>query len=124
MCLLAVVSEELEAELVFIFLTFNLTFKVTFISNFQETQKLLQPVDKTRKTMAIEFAEYQMYYYHPFYALSDPAKLYNDLRWNVTRPQGFEAVMRVRCKFVFFTLIFINKNIGMFIPSDFDVFVM
>ncbi|KAK7854758.1 protein transport protein sec24-like cef [Quercus suber] len=30
-------------------------------------------------------------------AVSDPAKLYNDLRWNVTRPQGFEAVMRVRC---------------------------
>ncbi|XP_071717053.1 protein transport protein SEC24 C-like isoform X2 [Rutidosis leptorrhynchoides] len=77
------------------------------------------------KTMAIEFAEYQVsvdvfittqsyvdiasisvipkmtggqiYYYHPFSARSDPAKLYNDLRWNVTRPQGFEAVMRVRC---------------------------
>ncbi|MFS7953283.1 hypothetical protein Hanom_Chr07g00616721 [Helianthus anomalus] len=38
-----------------------------------------------------------MYYYHPFYHLSDSAKLYNDLRWNVTRPQGFEAVMRARC---------------------------
>ncbi|MFS7953287.1 putative von Willebrand factor A-like domain superfamily [Helianthus anomalus] len=38
-----------------------------------------------------------MYYYHPFYALSDSAKLYNDLRWNVTRPQGFEAVMLARC---------------------------
>ncbi|MFS8009444.1 hypothetical protein Hanom_Chr14g01284841 [Helianthus anomalus] len=38
-----------------------------------------------------------MYYYHPSYALSDPAKLYNDFRWNVTRPQGFEAMMRVRC---------------------------
>ncbi|KAF5802504.1 putative Zinc finger, Sec23/Sec24-type, sec23/Sec24, trunk domain, sec23/Sec24, helical [Helianthus annuus] len=91
----------------------------------KEPHKLLQPVDKTLKTMAIEFAEYQvsvdvflttqsyvdiasisivprttggqMYYYHPFSALSDPAKLYNDLRWNVTRPQGFEAVMRVRC---------------------------
>ncbi|KAI3694411.1 hypothetical protein L1987_77376 [Smallanthus sonchifolius] len=91
----------------------------------KEPHKLLQPVDKTYKTMAIEFAEYQvsvdvflttqsyvdiasisiiprttggqMYYYHPFSALSDPAKLYNDLRWNVTRPQGFEAVMRVRC---------------------------
>ncbi|KAL8208448.1 hypothetical protein R6Q57_007860 [Mikania cordata] len=91
----------------------------------KEPHKLLQPVDKTFKTMAIEFAEYQvsvdvflttqsyvdiasisiiprttggqMYYYHPFSALSDPAKLYNDLRWNVTRPQGFEAVMRVRC---------------------------
>lgn len=90
----------------------------------KEPHKLLQPVDKTLKTMAIEFAEYQvsvdvfittqsyvdiasisviprttggqLYYYHPFSALSDPAKLYNDLRWNVTRPQGFEAVMRVR----------------------------
>ncbi|KAJ9547905.1 hypothetical protein OSB04_020448 [Centaurea solstitialis] len=101
----------------------------------KEPHKLLQPVDKTLKEMAIEFAEYQVsvdvfittqsyvdiasisviprttegssrysfpfkplvYYYHPFSALSDPAKLYNDLRWNVTRPQGFEAVMRVRC---------------------------
>ncbi|KAL7114466.1 hypothetical protein ACP275_04G122500 [Erythranthe tilingii] len=91
----------------------------------KEANKLLQPVDKTLKTMAIEFAEYQVsvdlfittqsyvdiaslsvipkttggqiYYYHPFSAVSDTAKLYNDLRWNVTRPQGFEAVMRVRC---------------------------
>ncbi|KAG6668921.1 hypothetical protein I3843_01G198300 [Carya illinoinensis] len=91
----------------------------------KEAHKLLQPVDKTLKTMAIEFAEYQVcvdifvttqtyidiasisviprttggqvYYYYPFSALSDPAKLYNDLRWNITRPQGFEAVMRVRC---------------------------
>ncbi|CAK9158623.1 unnamed protein product [Ilex paraguariensis] len=153
----------------------------------KEAHKLLQPVDKTLKTMAIEFAEYQVcvdvfitsqsyvdiasisviprttggqgrdnldqahsyhkfdledlrvnlgtldssaqrvfasspwsmplsiqffqeeerfdlmcvqskvYYYYPFSALSDPAKLYNDLRWNVTRPQGLEAVMRVRC---------------------------
>ncbi|KAG8388134.1 hypothetical protein BUALT_Bualt02G0094300 [Buddleja alternifolia] len=91
----------------------------------KEAHKLLQPVDKTLKTMAIEFAEYQVcvdlfittqtyvdiaslsvvprttggqvYYYYPFSAVSDTAKLYNDLRWNVTRPQGFEAVMRVRC---------------------------
>ncbi|KAL2539649.1 Protein transport protein Sec24-like [Abeliophyllum distichum] len=91
----------------------------------KEANKLLQPADKTLKTMAMEFAEYQVcvdlfittqtyvdiasisviprttggrvYYYYPFTALSDPAKLYNDLRWNVTRPQGFEAVMRVRC---------------------------
>ncbi|RZR92288.1 hypothetical protein BHM03_00020559 [Ensete ventricosum] len=39
----------------------------------------------------------QVYYYYPFSALSDPGKLYNDLRWNISRPQGFEAVMRVRC---------------------------
>ncbi|CAA0839981.1 Protein transport protein Sec24-like CEF, partial [Striga hermonthica] len=91
----------------------------------KEARKLLQLADKILKTMAIEFAEYQVcvdlfittqsdvdiaslsvmprttggqvYYYYPFSALSDSAKLYNDLRWNVTRPQGFEAVMRVRC---------------------------
>ncbi|KAI3802852.1 hypothetical protein L1987_30997 [Smallanthus sonchifolius] len=91
----------------------------------KEPHKLLQAADKTMKALAIEFAEYQVsvdvfittqsyvdiasisvipkttggqiYYYHPFSALSDPAKLYNDLRWNVTRPLGFEAVMRVRC---------------------------
>eukprot|EP00252_Welwitschia_mirabilis_P020316 TRINITY_DN4950_c0_g1_i1.p1 TRINITY_DN4950_c0_g1~~TRINITY_DN4950_c0_g1_i1.p1 ORF type:complete len:1152 (-),score=243.05 TRINITY_DN4950_c0_g1_i1:556-4011(-) len=91
----------------------------------KEAHKLLQPADKTYKTMAIEFAEYQVcvdlflstqtyvdiasistvprttggqiYYYYPFSAVADSAKLYNDLRWNVTRPQGFEAVMRVRC---------------------------
>nr|CAB3491537.1 unnamed protein product [Digitaria exilis] len=39
----------------------------------------------------------RVYYYYPFSALSDPAKLFNDLRWNISRPQGFEAVMRVRC---------------------------
>ncbi|XP_006663994.3 protein transport protein Sec24-like CEF [Oryza brachyantha] len=91
----------------------------------KEAHKLLQPVDKTLKTMALEFAEYQVcvdvflttqsyvdissisvvpsttggrvYYYYPFSALSDPAKLFNDLRWNISRPQGFESVMRVRC---------------------------
>lgn len=91
----------------------------------KEVHKLLQPADKTLKTMAIEFAEFQVcvdlflttqsyvdiasisvvprttggqvYYYYPFSAIADSAKLYNDLRWNVTRPQGFEAVMRVRC---------------------------
>ncbi|XP_065854000.1 protein transport protein SEC24 B-like [Euphorbia lathyris] len=91
----------------------------------KEAHKLLQPADKTLKELAIEFAEYQVcvdvfittqgyvdiasiavipkttggqvYYYFPFSSVSDPAKLYNDLRWNVTRPQGFEAVMRVRC---------------------------
>ncbi|CAM6106579.1 unnamed protein product [Calypogeia fissa] len=91
----------------------------------KEYLKLLQPSDKILKTMAIEFAEFQVcvelfvmsldyvdimslavvprttggqvYYYHPFSAVADSAKLYNDLRWNVTRPQGLEAVMRVRC---------------------------
>ncbi|XP_058078018.1 protein transport protein SEC24 C-like isoform X2 [Magnolia sinica] len=91
----------------------------------KETHKLLQPADKTLKTMAIEFAESQVcvdifvttqsyidiasisvvsrttggqvYYYHPFSALCDSAKIYNDLKWNIARPQGLEAVMRVRC---------------------------
>ncbi|KAK6148011.1 hypothetical protein DH2020_018923 [Rehmannia glutinosa] len=114
----------------------------------KEAHKLLQPVDKTLKTMAIEFAEYQVcvdlfittqtyvdiaslsvlprttggqvYYYFPFSALSDPAKLYNDLRWNVTRPQGFEAVMRVRCS----QGIQVQEYSGNFckrIPTDVDL---
>ncbi|KAG6404126.1 hypothetical protein SASPL_136366 [Salvia splendens] len=91
----------------------------------KEPHKLLQPMDKTLQNMATEFAEFQVcvdlfittqtyvdvaslsvvprttggqvYYFYPFSALSDLAKLSNDLRWNVTRPQGFEAVMRLRC---------------------------
>lgn len=91
----------------------------------KDLNKLLQPIDKTLKTLAIELAELQvccdlflttqeyvdvaslavvpattggqLYYYYPFSATSDSAKLYNDLRWNLTRPQGLEAVMRVRC---------------------------
>ncbi|EXB73718.1 Protein transport protein Sec24-like protein [Morus notabilis] len=114
----------------------------------KEAHKLLQPVDKTFKTMAIEFAEYQVcvdifitaqtyvdvasisviprttggqvYYYYPFSVVSDPAKLYNDLRWNVTRPQGFEAVMRVRCS----QGIQVQEYSGNFckrIPTDVDL---
>lgn len=114
----------------------------------KETHKLLQSADKTLKAMAIEFAEYQVcvdvfittqtyvdiasisvipkttggqvYYYYPFSALSDPAKLYNDLRWNITRPQGFEAVMRVRCS----QGIQVQEYHGNFckrIPTDIDL---
>ncbi|KAJ6974570.1 hypothetical protein NC653_030623 [Populus alba x Populus x berolinensis] len=114
----------------------------------KEAHKLLQPADKTLKEMAIEFAEYQVcvdvfittqtyvdiasisvipkttggqvYYYYPFSAVSDPAKLYNDLRWNVTRPQGFEAVMRVRCS----QGIQVQEYHGNFckrIPTDIDL---
>ncbi|XP_052179590.1 protein transport protein Sec24-like At4g32640 [Diospyros lotus] len=114
----------------------------------KEAHKLLQPADKTLKTMAIELAEYQVcvdvfvttqsyvdiasisviprttggqvYYYYPFSALSDSAKLYNDLRWNVTRPQGFEAVMRVRCS----QGIQVQEYFGNFckrIPTDVDL---
>ncbi|KAJ4964766.1 hypothetical protein NE237_016615 [Protea cynaroides] len=99
--------------------------KINVSAGEKEAHKLLQPADKILKTMAIEFSEYQVcvdvfittqnyvdiasisvvpkttggqiYYYYPFSVVSDSAKLYNDLRWNVTRPQGFEAVMRVRC---------------------------
>ncbi|GAB4858715.1 Protein transport protein Sec24C [Ancistrocladus abbreviatus] len=114
----------------------------------KEAHKLLQPADKTLKEMAIEFAEYQVcvdvfivsqnyvdiasisvvprttggqvYYYYPFSAVSDTAKLYNDLRWNVTRPQGFEAVMRVRCS----QGIQVQEYSGNFckrIPTDVDL---
>ncbi|OAY42146.1 protein transport protein Sec24-like At4g32640 [Manihot esculenta] len=114
----------------------------------KEAHKLLQPADKTLKEMAIEFAEYQVcvdifittqtyvdiasisvipkttggqvYYYYPFSALSDPAKLFNDLRWNITRPQGFEAVMRVRCS----QGIQVQQYYGNFckrIPTDVDL---
>ncbi|XP_031111153.1 protein transport protein Sec24-like At4g32640 [Ipomoea triloba] len=114
----------------------------------KETHKLLQPADKILKTMAIEFAEYQVcvdvflttqtyvdiasisviprttggqvYYYYPFSALSDPAKLYNDLRWNITRPQGFEAVMRVRCSQGIQVQEY-NGNFCKRIPTDVDL---
>ncbi|KAK2405457.1 Sec23/Sec24 protein transport family protein [Trifolium repens] len=114
----------------------------------KEAHKLLQPADKTLKELAVELAEYQVcvdvfvttqtyvdiasistiprttggqvYYYYPFSALSDPAKLYNDLRWNITRPQGFEAVMRVRCS----QGIQVQEYYGNFckrIPTDVDL---
>ncbi|GMP32900.1 hypothetical protein CsSME_00006450 [Camellia sinensis var. sinensis] len=114
----------------------------------KEAHKLLQPADKILKTLAVELAEYQVcvdvfittqsyvdiasisviprttggqvYYYYPFSALSDPAKLYNDLRWNITRPQGFEAVMRVRCS----QGIQVQEYSGNFckrIPTDVDL---
>nr|XP_025617227.1 protein transport protein Sec24-like CEF [Arachis hypogaea] len=114
----------------------------------KEAHKLLQPADKAFKELAVEFAEYQVcvdlfvttqtyvdiasisviprttggqvYYYYPFSALSDPAKLFNDLRWNITRPQGFEAVMRVRCS----QGIQVQEYYGNFckrIPTDVDL---
>ncbi|KAL0036794.1 hypothetical protein WJX79_010207 [Trebouxia sp. C0005] len=39
----------------------------------------------------------QLYHYCPFVSPSDDDQLYNDLRWNVQRPQGLEAVARMRC---------------------------
>lgn len=52
--------------------------------------------------LSLVYGFLQVYCYYPFSALSDPPKLYNDLKWNITRPQGFEAVMRVRCSQVYF----------------------
>ncbi|XP_050275700.1 protein transport protein Sec24-like At4g32640 isoform X3 [Quercus robur] len=120
----------------------------SIVLDFQEAHKLLQPADETLKAMAIEFAEYQVcvdvfittqtyvdiasiaviprttggqvYYYYPFSAVSDPAKLYNDLRWNVTRPQGFEAVMRVRCSQGIEVLEY-NGNFCKRMPTDVDL---
>ncbi|KAG6521481.1 hypothetical protein ZIOFF_018602 [Zingiber officinale] len=65
-------------------------------------------------------ASLQVYYYYPFSALSDPVKLYNDLRWNISRPQGFEAVMRVRCSWG----LEVQEYSGKFcksVPSDIDL---
>ncbi|KAK4754555.1 hypothetical protein SAY87_002659 [Trapa incisa] len=62
----------------------------------------------------------QVYNYLPFSALSDTAKLYNDLRWNIIRPQGFEAVMRARCS----QGIQVQEYHGNFckrIPTDIDL---
>ncbi|KAG6535448.1 hypothetical protein ZIOFF_000421 [Zingiber officinale] len=62
----------------------------------------------------------QVYYYYPFSALSDPGKLYNDLKWNISRPQGFEAVMRVRCS----RGLEVQEYSGNFcksVPSDIDL---
>ncbi|KAG6510198.1 hypothetical protein ZIOFF_028207 [Zingiber officinale] len=61
-----------------------------------------------------------VYYYYPFSAVSDPGKLYNDLRWNLSRPQGFEAVMRVRCS----QGLQVQEYAGSFckrIPTDIDL---
>eukprot|EP00879_Flechtneria_rotunda_P003737 GHRR01003975.1.p1 GENE.GHRR01003975.1~~GHRR01003975.1.p1 ORF type:complete len:914 (+),score=321.96 GHRR01003975.1:246-2744(+) len=38
-----------------------------------------------------------LYHYLPFNPLMDQDQLLNDLKWNVSRPQGLEAILRVRC---------------------------
>jgi protein transport protein SEC24 len=37
-----------------------------------------------------------MHRYNPFNPAADGARFHNDLRWSLTRPQGFEAVARLR----------------------------
>lgn len=90
----------------------------------KEVVKTLAPADKIYSKMATEAAEYQvaidlfllssgytdiaslgvlpkttggsLYRYPNFNTQLDFAQLHNDLRWNVLRPQGLEAVMRLR----------------------------
>jgi hypothetical protein len=54
-------------------------------------------VDVTSLSVLPRLTGGSLYSYQPFNAAVDSAKLFNDLRWNLTRPQGLEAVMRVRC---------------------------
>lgn len=88
-------------------------------------QKMLLPADKVLKELASELSDHfisvdlflttqgfvdiaslsaisrftggQVYHYQPFDVQVDSSKLYNDLRWNVSRPQALEGVMKVRC---------------------------
>ncbi len=90
----------------------------------KEPVKHVTPFDKIYSKLATESAEYQcaidvfllpngfvdvaslghlcrvtggsLYRYSTFNTTLDFAQLHNDLRWNVVRPQGLEAVMRVR----------------------------
>ena len=91
----------------------------------KEPLRYLAPADKIYTKLATEAAEYQvaidvfllapaqyvdvaslgtlprisggtLYRYPGFNTQLDFAQLHNDLRWNVQRPQGLEAVMRVR----------------------------
>eukprot|EP00884_Botryococcus_braunii_P013212 jgi/Botrbrau1/21892/Bobra.0249s0021.1 len=91
----------------------------------KDPQKLQEPESKDYKTLAVEAAEFQvcvdlvigspgycdlatlrelctqtagqLYHYSPFVGGMDDDLLFNDLRWNVLRPQGWEAVGRLRC---------------------------
>ena len=90
----------------------------------KEPARYLAPADKAYAKMATEAAEYQvaidlflladgyvdvaslgslpritggsLYRYPSYNVQLDFAQLHNDLRWNVLRPQGLEAVMRLR----------------------------
>lgn len=81
-------------------LYFFLAFLFVFFSSFLVMCFLLPYSVASTYYLLRCFTPFQVYYYYPFSALSDPAKLANDLRWNIARPQGFEAVMRVRCSMV------------------------
>ena len=91
----------------------------------REPQKLLAPADAVFKKLAIAAADVQvsfdiyalaqghldvaslavlpsttggqLYYYPSFAPPLDAEQLTADLRWNVSRPQGLEAVLRLRC---------------------------
>ncbi|KAK9908279.1 hypothetical protein WJX75_005414 [Coccomyxa subellipsoidea] len=90
----------------------------------RDPQKVQEPAIKAYREMAADAAEFQvsidlfvtaqayvdlaslrdlchqtagqLYYYSPFVPEIDADQLQNDLRWNVIRPQGWEAVGRLR----------------------------
>ncbi|GMH37330.1 hypothetical protein BSKO_05203 [Bryopsis sp. KO-2023] len=91
----------------------------------KEKQTTLIPQDNSYRSLATRAADYQVavdlfilsqsyvdiatlgtlssvtggsvYRYSPFRPQYDEEQFFNDLRWNLTRPQGLEAVMRLRC---------------------------
>eukprot|EP00775_Hariotina_reticulata_P004086 gene4086-4333_t len=90
----------------------------------KEKQQGLLPQDNTYLTLAMQAADYNvcidvsllvqtytdvatlsclthttcgsLYHYCPFNPLMDQDQLLNDLKWNMNRPQGLEAILRVR----------------------------
>eukprot|EP00210_Caulerpa_lentillifera_P007345 g7021.t1 len=91
----------------------------------KEKQTVLLPQDNTYRTLALIASEHyicidlfffahsyldistlsvlstttggSVYKYEKFTVQKSAQQFMNDLRWNVSRPQGFEAVLRVRC---------------------------
>lgn len=91
----------------------------------KEKQTVLLPQDNTYRTLALTASEHyicidlfffaygymdistlsvlstmtggSVYKYDRFTVQRAAQEFLNDLRWNVSRPQGFEAVLRVRC---------------------------
>lgn len=54
-------------------------------------------VDLAAFAVLARFTGGDVHHYHPFSFPLDTAQLYNDVHWTLVRPQGMEAVMRVRC---------------------------
>jgi len=54
-------------------------------------------IDIATVSEAVNVTGGTLYHYEQFTPELDQGQLENDLRWNLLRPQGMEAVMRVRC---------------------------